>query len=143
MEQRINIREEEISVVFDEHAVHIANDEALKCLLEAGKAGALDELVCQLKQHFLQLFDRELDISDASLAVEIWGHVYFGYLATALDNLVRLQLITTLTDKVIGYCAMIDCGESGHDHNRFFWNMLAPFAAKIVHWLPDDLNGTT
>ncbi|WP_118976914.1 hypothetical protein [Taibaiella koreensis] len=143
MEQQITIDGEEISVTFDEYAIHITNDEALKSLLETGKGKAIEALVVLLKQRFRQLFGKALDISDASLVVEIWGHVYFGYLAQALDNLVRLKLVTNLMDKVIDYCATIDCGEKEHDNNRVFWDMLAPFQSHIVGWLPDELNKET
>lgn len=137
MEEMIRIGEQNIRVAFDEHAVHITNEESLQNLLEAGGAAAIETLVQTVKQQFRQLWKRELDISDDSLAVEIWGHVYCGHLAETLDNLVSLQLITKLTDKVIGYCAVIDCGESGNDNNRLFWDMLAPFKEKLIHRLPD------
>lgn len=139
----INIYGHTITVLFQSHSVHITNDEALVRLLESDREQVTDELVRAIKEQFKLLYTYELDISDASLAVEIWGHVYCAELATVVQNLVQLKLLEKVADKVIGYCAMIDCGETGYDGNRFFWDMLAPFKTRIEGWLPDKNNNET
>ncbi len=134
----LNIANQNITVLFQSHSVHITNDDALVRLLETNRAAVTEELVVAIKEQFKSLYAYELDISADSLAVEIWGHVYCAQLATIIQNLVRLKLLEKVTDKLIDYCAVIDCGEKGYDGNRFFWDMLAPFKSQIEGWLPDS-----
>jgi hypothetical protein len=136
----ISINGHSITVLFQPHSVHITHDEALVQLLENDREQATDKLVAAIRERFRLLYTCDLDINDASLAVEIWGHVYCAQLASVVQNLVQLKLLDKVADKVIGYCAVIDCGEKGYDSNRFFWDMLAPFKNMIGGWLPKNKN---
>lgn len=140
MEQQFLVRGWSIQVNMERHAVHIVNDKELWGLLNEQTEAATDDFISLLKQEYQRLFGQELDISDASLAVEIWGHVYCEYFAHVLDNIVDLNLIKQLTDKIAANCEIIDCGESSADNNRFFWNMIAPFKKQIAALLPKQID---
>ncbi len=127
-----------ITVVFDEHALHITNDKELERLLSGDIERVTDILVSVVQKEFRTLHHRDLAISADSLAVELWGHVYCGQLAQAIAELVPLPLVAQFRDKVISYCEVIDCGEMRHDNNRLFWDMLAAFKSGIAGWLPEQ-----
>ena len=132
----VMVSDHAVQVLFRAHSIHIDNDKSLKRLLEAG-VNDIDTLVLRIKQIFTTIYARDLDIDPDSLAVEIWGHVYCERLADLLADKIPLTLLDKITDRVIAYCEVIDCGEASYDGNRVFWNMLAPFKEAIVGRLPD------
>jgi len=140
MEQQFLTRGWSIKVNLEQHVVHIVNDKELWGLLNEQTEAATDEFIGRLKPEYERLFGQELDISDASLAVEIWGHVYCEYFARILEGMIDLDLVKQLTDKITSYCEVIDCGESSADSNRFFWNMIAPFKKQIAALLPKQID---
>lgn len=129
-----------IEVFFEEHSVHITNNQELWQLIESNTVAATEALVNHILIEFSRLHGREFEVHPDSLIVEIWGHVYFEYMVLILDNLVKLKLITLVVDKLISYCEVIDCGEKGYDNNRSLWDMLSPFASLIAGWLPENIN---
>lgn len=137
MEKTLEVQGYGIPVSFDEHSVHIVNDDALQQLLEMDAAVATGLLVQQILDTFEQHYNRPLDINPDSIAVEIWGHVYFSYLGQLLEKLIALKLIEKIAGIILSACAVIDCGEPGYDQNRWFWDMLAPFKDRIAGWLPE------
>jgi hypothetical protein len=132
-----------IEVFFEEHSVHITNNHELWQLIGKDPIAATTALVQLIFKEFTTLHGREFEIHPDSLIVEIWGHVYFEYLALILGNLVRLKLITLVVDKLTSYCEVIDCGEKGYDNNRSLWDMLAPFISLIAGWLPENINDSS
>jgi hypothetical protein len=140
MEQQFLVRGRSIKVTLREHSIHIVNDEELWRLLNGQAEAATDDLIEVVKREYERLFHMPLDISDASLAVEIWGHIYCDYFARILEETVDLNLVKQLTDKIASTCKVIDCGESSADNNRFFWNMVAPFKKQIAALLPRQMD---
>lgn len=141
-EQQFLIRECSINVKLEPSIIHIINDEELGKLLNDGVEATTDALVSLIKEAYSRLFGKALDISNASLAVEIWGHVYFEYLAKVTEEKTDWKLIKQLADKITSNCEVIDCGESQADSNRFFWDMMAPFKKTIVSLLPKQIDAT-
>lgn len=126
-----------IKVKLGENTIHINNKEdALNKWIAADPETATDRLVEAVKAAFFRENRRHLEISDDSLAVEIWGHIYFEKFVDYIDDLVKLKLVRKLVFPVRKICATIDCGEAGHDSNRWFWDLLAPFKSRIGKWLP-------
>ncbi|KAA5534937.1 hypothetical protein F0919_10080 [Taibaiella lutea] len=140
MEQHFLVRGNSIKVELEQGVIHISNDKELWGLLNEQTEASTDDFVDLLKKEYQRLFHVPLDISDASLAVEIWGHVYFEYFALIFEKMLNMNLIKKVTHKITDYCEMIDCGESEKDSNRFFWNMLAPFKKQIAAMLPGHIN---
>jgi hypothetical protein len=129
-----------IRVLFQEHSVHITNDDALWKFLGDHPAEATRQLAEEIFRMYETLYGRAFDVHPDSLIVEIWGHVYCEYFALVFEKLLQLKLVEKITDKLIGYCELIDCGEEDYDSNRLFWDMLAPFAALIAGWLPAHID---
>jgi len=140
MERILTFGSIDIQVRLEPHIVRIVNDAALWQLVAAGDIRLVDALAEEIGGIYRETYREELRIAHDSLVVEIWGHVYCEYFALVLERLLQLKLIDRLADKVIGYCEMIDCGESGYDHNRWFWDMLAPFRSLIARLLPDAIH---
>lgn len=143
IEEHIVLEGRAVVVAYTEQSVHIRNDAVLEQLLAVETETVTDQLVAALKSRFRDLYGRELDITDNSLAVEIWGHLYTGQLAEALEELLPLLPVTAITTKVLEYCEVIDCGISGHDSNRALWDLLAPFKSGIAGWLPGKTGSET
>ena len=125
---------------FEEHSVHIVNNQELWQLIGTAPEATTTAMARLIFTEFTRLYNREFEVHPDSLIVEIWGHVYFEYMALILDNLIQLKLISIVMDKLVSYCEVIDCGEKGYDNNRSIWDMLAPFVSLIAGWLPENIN---
>lgn len=136
----ISVQGKSLQLEIAQHKVKLANNEQLASLLEHNTEAATDELVTAIKTAFLQQNNREFDISNNSIAVEIWGHVYTENFAEAIKSLSPFSFIDSLADKIIGHCEIINIGESGHDNNRFIWNSLAAFKSNIAALLPKTIS---
>ena len=122
--------------MFSLYTLRVTNDSELADLLKHDAAKATIELVVKLKAQYKELFQTDFTVSDNSIAVEIWGHVYAGRFAGWIQQLLSFSLIQKLAKKIIYHSAIIDIGERGHDQNRFVWNWLAPFKKLIEFFLP-------
>ncbi|ANH83385.1 hypothetical protein A8C56_22505 [Niabella ginsenosidivorans] len=125
-----------VEVRLEPHAVHITNDAALQRLLNRQAEPATEKLVQEIISAYQQHYRQPFAINPDSLAVEIWGHVYVEQFAEYMERLIQSKLIEKILSPVKGICSVIDCGESGHDQNRWFWDLLAPFKSTIAGWLP-------
>lgn len=136
MDKLISINGKNIQIAFTQHKIKLTNDAQLAALLASNTEASTDALVTAIKQEFKSAHGKDIDISDASMAVEIWGHVYTESFAAAIKSLSLFGFIDSLADKVIDKCEVIDMGESGRDNNRFVWDTLAKFKSKIAGLLP-------
>lgn len=127
-----------VTITMELHAIHIHNGEPLWQLLASDPGQNTDRLVKELLRGYEAAFHQPLDIAPDSLAVEIWGHVYVEQFAGYIARLTDLNLVRKLLFPVQKYCAVIDCGEKGHDSNRWFWDLLAPLKTTIGGWLPGN-----
>ena len=128
-----------VEVEFENGIVHIKNDENLKGLLSLNLKRNTEELVFLIKERYQSIFTTALNISSASLIVEIWGHVYSEILFQFLKTKINIESVQRLTRKGIANCTVIDCGESKLDRNRGLWNILAPFKNIIITLLPKNI----
>jgi len=112
----------DVGVIYEDRVVRIANDASLAALFkEKGRRGALalsGHILCR----YASLSGRELQITDRSLAAEIYDHY-------------KLQVWTLRFEKLMGRCRptrwmmrhmeVIDCGEKEVDNNRFLWDLFS------------------
>ena len=129
----------ELLVIFDEKLVRIKKPKALQKFLTIDIDNRSEVLVNYIKQDYFLLMGKELDITNDSLIIEIWGHVYASYFARAMKNLIKLQLVENVADFVINRSDTIDCGESEVDSNRKIWDVLANFKGIILTFLPKKM----
>lgn len=136
MPQTISVRGKNIQLEIATHKIKLTNDDQLSQLLKSDTESATDELVNTLKVTFKQQMQRDIDISNNSMAVEIWGHVYSEKFLVIVKSLPTFGLLDGIAEKLIEHCEVIDMGESRHDNNRFVWNGLSYFKSEIARLLP-------
>ena len=129
----VHLQNRNINVRFLQHAIKIYNDAELTALLQHNIQGSTDELIILIKKKYFELFNADFKVSDASMAIEIWAHVYMQQFAETIKLWSSLKFINTVTQKIIDHCQEIDIGERGHDDNRFVWNWLAVFKPLITY----------
>jgi len=129
----------ELLVIFDEKLIRIKKPKALQKFLSLDIDNRSEVLVNYIKQDYFLLMGKELAITNNSLIIEIWGHVYASYFARAMKNLIKLQLVEHAADFIITRSDTIDCGESEVDSNRKFWDVLANFKGIILTFLPKNM----
>lgn len=136
MDITFTIRGRNINLQFEQHVVRITANDELTGLLSFQTEAVTDELVTDIKTAYRKLFNLDFDVSDASFAVEIWGHVYADQFADTVKFLSPVQWIDNIAEKVSYRCEVIDIGEPGYDDNRFVWDRLASLKSLIARFLP-------
>jgi hypothetical protein len=134
MDITITVRGKSLHIYIRQHIIRITNDDELIALLAHDTEAATGELITAIKVRYQEEFGKELKVSDKSMAVEIWAHVYVEKFAKAIAS---LRITRKLADAIIRRCEIIDIGEWGHDQNRFVWNALSIFKPLIAALLPD------
>jgi hypothetical protein len=86
---------------------------------------ATDELVSAIKKEFCAQFNKDFGVANASIAVEIWGHVFAEKFANAVKAITSIKLVDELAEKICLKCEVINIGKKDHDNNRFVWDWLA------------------
>ena len=115
-----------------ENSIGIINDAQLAELVSETPHNTTDDLVAAIKREYHEHFNKDFDVTDASMAVEIWGHVFAEKFADAVKTISPVKLVDELAEKITSHCEVINIGEKKHDRNRFIWDMLAPFKAAIA-----------
>ncbi|MGF1924345.1 MAG: hypothetical protein ACQUHE_09220 [Bacteroidia bacterium] len=92
-------------------------------------------LVRSIKADYLAEIGKPLKVTNSSLMVEIWGHLYASKFAIIAQELIKLKVVKDMTQFVIQRSDTIDCGETELDSNRKFWDMLSKFKTVIVKLL--------
>ena len=132
MHTSVSVRGKNIDTQLNLHAIRIWNNDELSNLLSENSEAATDELTVHIHTEYLKLFDTEFKVSNASIAVEIWAHVYAEKFAEAVKSFSEIEFIDKIADKIIYHAEIIDIGEKGHDNNRFIWDGLAVFKSAIA-----------
>jgi hypothetical protein len=139
MEKTYELNDCKLLVVFENQLIRIKKPKALQKFLTNDIEERSEILVNSIKIDYLSFFGKELAISNDSLIIEIWAHVYASYFAKAMKNLISLKLVEEAADFIIKRSDIIDCGESEVDSNRKFWDVLANFKSIILTFLPKRL----
>lgn len=114
-----------VSVQLKPQIVCVYNDEGLHCLLKDNIPLRVTQLVQHIRVDYEQLFHQSLHITNNSLIVEIWAHVYAERLTFAIARFLNWRLMWKCYKFVKKRCDIIDCGESALDSNRWAWDMLS------------------
>jgi len=131
----ISSGDKNISVLFREKSIAIVSDEQLLALVTEMPEAATDELVSAIKKEYYAQFNKAFDVTDASIAVEIWGHVFAEKFADTVKAITRVKLADKLAAKVSSHCKVINIGRKGNDNNRFVWDWLASSKSIIAAML--------
>ncbi len=139
MEKTYKLNGHELLVVFHEQIIQLKKPKVLQQFLAADIALRSEVLVNYVKQDYFLLFGKELKVSNDSMIIEIWGHVFASHFAKALKNLIHLKLIEDVADFILKKSDIIDCGEVEVDLNRKFWDLLSNFKGIILSFLPNRM----
>lgn len=111
------------------------DDELMKYLARPGNgAVALSKYI---KEKYKKYWNKNLDISVDSLAIEILAHAYIDKFAETIENINKRVTkkdkneIIQVMEKIKDHTKIIDCGEKAIDSNRIFWDMLMPLSQVI------------
>ncbi|MGH2643759.1 MAG: hypothetical protein ACRDE2_07425 [Chitinophagaceae bacterium] len=121
-----------IEVSINPKIVHLSNDVELEHLLSEYPVSRSQALVRRIKEDYLNEYHEELMISDDSMMIEIWGHVYFEYFTVLATRIFPLEITDKFADWVIRRCVIIDSGEKDIDIDRRLWDSLVPFREVFV-----------
>ena len=132
MDELVAINIENVHVQVKLHAIKIRNDDTLADLLKVDTVLSTEKLIEKIKREYFKLFTEEFKVSDNSMAIEIWGHVYAEKFADAVENFSSVKFIDAIANKILKHAEIIDIGERGHDDNRFVWDGLAGFKSVIA-----------
>jgi hypothetical protein len=99
MYESIRTRNKNISVRLRENGIAILNDEELFALITEMPEAATDEFVFALKSEFYQRFNKDFGVANASIAVEIWGHVFADKFADAVKAITSCKIFEGLAEK--------------------------------------------
>lgn len=135
MEKEYDLEGCKVTVIFMPKLVQISGTEQLLLFLSTNLAAHTLSLVQQIKTDYQSIIGTSLNISDESLMVEIWGHLYASKFANILQELIKLKAIENFTEMVIQRSDTIDCGEADVDSNRKFWDVLSTFNSLIIKFL--------
>ncbi len=136
MKTTIKVRDKEIELRIEEFALHLTINNNLRTLLKHNTEANTDVVVAVMKAAYYDAFSRDFAVSNASMAVEIWAHIYAEKFAIALSSLNLFHWIDKIAAITIEHAEVIDIGEEGHDNNRFVWNGLSVFKKAIGAFLP-------
>lgn len=132
LEKFYQINGSDIHVRFEPKLLRIDGSEQVLNALKHDLYANTEELVREIKADYEEAMGKAIAISEDSLMVEIWGHLYASKFAVAVKKLIQLNLIHDAADFVISRSDTIDCGESDIDSNRKFWDLLAGTAKTLA-----------
>lgn len=118
MDKNFKLGGKVISVSFEKYAVRLkANYVLIKIL----KKKELAVLVVLIKESYSDLYGKAFNISNKSLIVEIAAHIYAYKISLFFRKFFSLGFVRKFSYHV----CKIDCGEKGHDTNRWVWDTLS------------------
>jgi hypothetical protein len=135
MEKQYDLLGHNVIVQFEPKLIRIQGSKQLLAFLRTDLNANTLKFVKSIKADYLMLIGKPLKVTNASLMVEIWGHLYASKFAIAVNELIKLSIIQNITEKVTKRSDTIDCGEADLDSNRRFWDVLAKFKSTIIRFL--------
>jgi hypothetical protein len=135
MEKEYDLAQCKVFVMYSPKLVRIVGSKQLLSFLETDLNANTLKLVKLIKVDYLAFHGKPLKITNASLMVEIWGHLYASHFTNALKKLIKLKIVSDLSDLVTTRSDTIDCGEGELDSNRKFWDTISKFNAIILKLL--------
>jgi hypothetical protein len=128
----ILINNKSITLKLNLHALKIFNTDSLSAILAENTEETTQKLIDSIKKEYFKLFNIDFEVSDNSMAVEIWAHIYAEKFAEAVEKFSSVNFIDKAAEKIMHHAEVIDIGERGHDDNRFVWDALAVFKPAIA-----------
>jgi len=128
----ILINNKNINLQLNLHAIKVFNTDSLSAIIAENTEATTQKLIDSIKKKYFKLFNVDFEVSDSSMAVEIWAHIYAEKFAEAVKDFSAVNFIDKAAEKIMHHAEVIDIGERGHDDNRFVWDALAVFKPAIA-----------
>ncbi len=129
-EVQLHVDGNDFLLALAEGSVCLYNSQSLEDYLRKSSYDNALQLADKIQEAYKTHFSTALNVSADSIAVEILGHVYFEDFIETLGNKIPLKFTDTIVEKISSHCNEINIGEKGHDHNRFFWDLVTPIVKK-------------
>ncbi len=136
MVTKLSVQGKNISVQLLKHVVRVTTDKELTGLLHCNAKAATEELVIAIKAEYQKRYFTSFKVSNGSMVIEIWGHVYADQFAKWMKKISVNSVVNKIANFVIYHAEVIDIGERKYDNNRFVWDALALFKPAIALFLP-------
>jgi hypothetical protein len=124
-----------LKIAFRHKSVHIPNSGELKEYLGTETESRTAQFVAMIKSDYFHFHNEALDISDDSMAVELWAHLFVQKFRPILSTLADFALTEWFAEKLIRSAETIDLGESTVDHNRKYWDWLSQQKELMLKYL--------
>lgn len=132
MKTILNVRGHRVILEAEPVAVHIHVNDDLRRLFTQDADAATGDLIEAVKKFYADHFHKEFDVSNDSMAVEIWAHLFAERFSVAVRTLNLFQWLDHLAGLAIERSEVIDIGIPGHDNNRFIWDGLRWFRSALA-----------
>ena len=129
-----------IKVNIEEGIIHLKSDKYLWIYLDIEVVKQTEKLINVIKTDYKIQFNRSLKISNKSLIIEVWAHVYCDYYGLLMHRNIKIKWVQKIVKKGIERAAIIDCGERKIDSNRWVWDFLSNFKKPISWFLPKNIS---
>lgn len=132
----------QIAICYNDCMIQIKTDQPLLSFLEEKGNGSI-ALSKHIHEQYKTMFQKPLDISQDSLAIEILIHVYMEQLTktkTTIAKILPKKIASSFIkcmEKLHQHTQIIDCGEKEVDSNRIVFDTLAPYH-KIIYGILRD-----
>ncbi|MDQ7949053.1 MAG: hypothetical protein REI78_09005 [Pedobacter sp.] len=142
MEKQYELNGHTIFVEFSPGMLRIKGTNALQSYLSTDIEVRSNALVGFIKQDYRLFFGKEINISNKSMVVEIWGHLFASRFALRLKKTLNYRFIRKLSEKISTRSDTIDCGERLLDQNRLFWDVVSGLKPMILFFIPREIKRT-
>ncbi|MEH6308228.1 hypothetical protein RYH73_21405 [Olivibacter sp. CPCC 100613] len=129
-----------VRVGYEPGIIRISNDIDLWHFFDHDITQKTAWLINAIQQDHESLYGAPLKIRSNSLAVEIWGHLYFEYYLLRFARFLGIHHQSQKLQCLLGRTAIIDCGEKNKDSNRFLWDCFALFSSILPYILPKNIS---
>jgi len=140
MDNVYQLGDHRIQVRMENGVIRIKNDIHLWQLFDRDVKQRTHCLIDRIKADYRFNFGKPLQIHAKSIAIEIWGHLYYEYLLLRICRLLHIDPSTKKVKRLLRPSTIIDCGEKGKDSNRFIWDISIPFYRLISSLLPKNIS---
>ena len=139
MKKQFTIDDVTITVAFSDRRIRLRGDRHLWVLMDRDPVRYARLITEKIFENYYAIYRKKLKIRQASVIVEIWGHVYAEYYVLLWKDRLRFRWLNRLAGFVRKRSADIDIGEWGADPNRWFWDLICVLKPVIPPFLPRNI----
>jgi len=140
MNEIYDIQGFQITVVFKPGLVSIRCDSSLWKMADRRNRADFRDLAGRIYTRHLAAYGRALAIRERSFLLEIHGHIYADYYLLRYGRVCRGLLGARRYKRLLQSCEVIDCGDTQHDPNRWFWDAFSRLDGVVYPCFPRNIS---